>query len=111
VGQKPQKKKENIGSVDNAQKRINMEETQKAVVVIGGIQYDASNASQATGGLIQDLTTVQAELNRLKTSYDIVNIARGTLLQGISQLIESGESGLVEIPVETTEETTEEAAQ
>jgi hypothetical protein len=88
-------------------------QTQTPIVVIGGIQYDATNASQETGALIQDMTTIQAELNRLKTSYDITNIARRTILEAVAKLIESGESGLIEIelPQVNTEETTEEAAQ
>ena len=84
-----------------------MEQTQVPVVVIGGIRYDASNASQEAGALIQDLATVQAELNRLKTSYDIASIARGTLLQSIAARIEAGDSGLKEIPVDEEAATTE----
>jgi len=89
-----------------------MENQGTPVVVIGGVQYDASEATQETSALIQDLATVQAELNRLKTSYDIVGIARGTLLQSIAARIEAGDSGLKELPVpEAPEENTVEAAQ
>ena len=88
-----------------------MENQRTPVVVIGGIQYDATDASQETAALIQDLATVQSELNRLKTSYDIAGIARGTLLQSISARIESGDSGLEEIPQEEVEENTEEITQ
>jgi hypothetical protein len=85
-------------------------QAQVPVVVIGGIRYDASQASQEAGALIQDLATVQNELNKIKTSYDIANIARGTLLQSIAARIEAGDSGLVEIPTED-EETTDSASE
>jgi len=87
-----------------------MEETGTPVVVIGGIQYDASEASPETAALIRDLATVQNELNRLKTSYDIAGIARGTLLQSIASRIEAGESGLKELPSDN-ESTESETAQ
>ena len=73
------------------------------IVTINGIQYDASNANQQTAALIQDLATIQAELSRIKTSYDITNIARTALLEGIKKLIEAGDSGLVEIQQENQE--------
>jgi len=86
-----------------------MEKKGTPVVVIGGVQYDASNAVPEVASLIRDLATVQTELNRLKTSYDITTIARNTLLLEISKSIEAGESGLEKIEQETmTEQETNE---
>lgn len=80
-------------------KRNKMENT-APVVVIGGIQYDATNATPEAQALIQDLSTVQMEMNRIKISYDITGIARQSLLGNISGAIASGESGLVEMEVD-----------
>jgi len=83
----------------------NIEDMAKAVVVINGVEYDASAASEEAMALIQDLGTVQTEMQRIKISYDIAAIARQSLLGNISNAIASGESGLVVI--ETPEDTPE----
>ena len=75
-------------------------QNQIPVVVIGGIQYDASVATEESAPLIQDLTTIQAELNRYNTSFDITIIARNAVLSTLATVIESGESGLVELVTE-----------
>jgi hypothetical protein len=90
------------------EKRITMEETQTPIVIIDGVQYDISDATPETAALINDLSTIQMELNRLKTSYDIASIARQTILGEVSKKIASGDSGLVALEAQSE---TEEAAQ
>jgi len=85
----------------------NQNQNQIPVVVIGGIQYDASAATETSAALIQDLTSIQAELNRHKLSFDIATIARNAVLGSLSSVVESGESGLVEL---VTDEEVQEAA-
>lgn len=75
------------------------------IIVVNGNQYDASEATTEVNSLIQDVATVQNEMNTLKVSYDIAGIARQALMASITSAIESGESGLV--AVEETEAETE----
>jgi len=76
------------------------------MVIIGGVKYEAAGAIPEVNGLIQDLTIVQKELNRIKVTYDITTIAKQALLETISDAIASGESGLVEI-IDTDTDTEE----
>lgn len=85
-------------------------ENNTPVVVIGGVQFDATAATPEVQALIQDLSTVQVEMNRIKISYDITGIARQALLGNISNAIASGESGLVEIELEAEASETAETA-
>lgn len=80
---------------------------EKAVVVINGVQYDAENAVDDAKALIQDLATVQAEMNKVKITYDIASIARQALLGNIASAIATGESGLVVIEEEEKSEDAE----
>lgn len=75
-------------------------EDKKTVVVINGIQYDISEASPEAAGLIQDLVIVQRKLEDIKVEYDITTIAKNSLLEAIAGLIQSGNSGLVELKTE-----------
>ncbi len=71
---------------------------QKPVVVIGGVEYDASEATKEVQALLQDLSVVQNEMNKIKITYDITAIARQSLLGSVSSAIATGESGLVPMP-------------
>lgn len=99
----------------NTLKGIKMEPTlpqQAAAVFINGKEYEASGASEEAYGLIQDISTIQSEMNKLKVSYDIANLARMAILEKTQSLIDSGNSGLVEIVSEedvTVEDTPETA--
>jgi len=82
------------------------------IITLDGVNYDASNASQETMALIQDLSTIQAEMNRIKVSYDIASLARQAIMEKTNFAIAGGESGLVKLDdaqesQETTDETLE----
>ena len=74
---------------------------QPTIALIDGIEYDVNGATQETMALIQDLSTIQAEMNRVKVSYDIASLARQAILEKTKSAIATGESGLVEIESES----------
>jgi len=77
-------------------------------ITLNGKNYAAGEATPETIGLVQDLSTIQAELNRLKVSFDIAGIARQAILNKVEASIDAGESGLVLIEDEPeASETTE----
>ncbi len=83
-------------------------ETQNQILVLGNIRYDLTEVAPRTGALVSDLATIQAELDRLKLSYDIANIAKKTVLDAIQKDIDEGISGLQKIEEEPeTAEATE----
>ena len=69
-------------------------------VLIGGVVYDYSGATEMVQGTIQDVATVQARANEHKVEHDIMMIARQALLDNIEKAIANGDSGLVEIEQE-----------
>ncbi len=73
------------------------------MVVINGVEYNATGASEEVNSLIQDITTVQTRMNQIKADYDIMGIARQALLAKVSQSIEDGTSGLQAIEETETE--------
>jgi len=73
------------------------------IININGVEYDASDASSEAMAAIQDASTIQTEMNRLKVSYDIVSLARQSIIEKIETLITNGDSGLTILPM--TEET------
>lgn len=76
-------------------------------VTINGVVYDTTKMTEEAYALIQDLGTIQSELNRLKVSFDITGIARNAILAKTDELITSGKSGLVMVDQEAAgQETT-----
>jgi len=76
-------------------------------IIINGTTYDVTGATPPVAGLLQDLVIIQGKLEDAKMQYDIINIAKASLLEKVDGFISSGESGLVEVQENETEAETE----
>jgi len=72
-------------------------EQQKQVIVLNGIQYTTEEAVPEVLALIKDLGTIQTELIRLKTSYDIATVAKSSVIRALADIQVEGNSGLIEL--------------
>jgi len=79
-----------------------METTPQAIFEFNGKKYDIATASPEARALLQDLATVQNELQRIKIQQDITLIAKQSIVGAIANLINAGQSGLVELETETS---------
>jgi hypothetical protein len=85
-----------------------MSEEKQPTLFLDGQAYDYSEATEETMKLLNDLSIIQAEVNRLQTSLSIAELAKSAVIRTIKQLEEAGESGLKRISVDETEEKTNE---
>jgi hypothetical protein len=73
-------------------------------ITLNGKTYDASAASEAIQQTIGRITVVDQELARIKNTFDITQIAKQALVNDIVFLLDKGDSGLVELESEETQE-------
>jgi hypothetical protein len=67
------------------------------VLTIGDKNYELGGATVAANQLLQNLELIQMEAHRVKTQLDIINVAKNAVVIQLKQLIDSGESGLIEV--------------